>query len=307
MPGGVNGRLGLPVAVIGAGGFIGTPLVAALRARGVRVACFTRDTSLRRPGGQLASELTSAGVIFFLATSITPTTAENRPDLAETDLRVFTGLLSGLRAAAGRPTVILASSGGTVYDLGTPPPYQESSPVKPGAAYGRLKLKLEQVLLGHADVVHPLVVRLANIYGPGQPESAGVVANWLAAAAKGLPIRMLGHRESSRDYLYIDDTVDALIRSYQRCAVDGSGGPAILNVGSGIPVTLGELAAIVSSVVGRPLEVAQTAGRSFDRPAYWLDCGLAEQVLGWHATTPLSAGVARAWQSVRDRHEISSA
>jgi len=299
MPGGLSGGPGAPVAVIGAAGFIGRPLVEGLRAAGMPVACFTRDTPLRRPNGDLAPELSVASAIFFVATSITPTSAETRPDLVATDLRVFADLLSGLLAAPSPPTVILTSSGGTVYDLDTPPPYRESSPVRPGSAYSRLKLDLEQVLLSHAGVVRPLVVRLANVYGPGQPESAGVVANWLASAARGMPIRMLGHRENSRDYLYIDDAVDALIRSHRCCSGDRGAGPAVLNIGSGTPVKLGELAEIVSSVVGLPLEVAQSPGRSFDRPAYWLDCGLAEKALGWRATTSLPTGVARAWHAVR--------
>ncbi len=299
MPGGLSGLLGARVAVVGAAGFIGRPLVAALRAGGTPVACFTRGTPLRRPDGGLAPELTGASAVFFVATSITPTTAEMRPDLVGTDLRVFADLLSGLRAAPVPPTVILTSSGGTVYDLDTPPPYQESSPVRPGSAYSRLKLDLERVLLSHADVLRPVVVRLANVYGPGQPESAGVVASWLATAARGRPIRMLGARDNSRDYLYIDDAVDALIRSHHCCSGDGGAGPTVLNIGSGIPVTLGELAEIVASVVGLPLEVAQSAGRSFDRPAYWLDCGLAEKALGWHATTSLPTGVACAWHAVQ--------
>jgi UDP-glucose 4-epimerase len=284
-------------AVVGAAGFIGRPLADALQAEGVRVARFTRARPAVRDG-RLHPELWSARTVFFVAGSIDPARAEGDGRLAAAaDRRLLVDLLEGLRATGRRPVLAFAASGGTVYDPAAEPPYRETAPTGPTIAYGRCKLRMERELLARADAVHPVILRLANIYGPGQPERGGVVARWLARVARGEPLEIFGSPRAARDYLYVDDAVDALLRVRHRFA-DGTGGdrlPSVVNIGSGTPVTLAHLTDVVSVAVGRPLQVRFIEGRHIDRLAYWLDISAADRLLRWRPRTPLLVGVRRAW------------
>jgi UDP-glucose 4-epimerase len=156
---------------------------------------------------------------------------------------------------------------------------------------------MERELLARADAVHPVILRLANIYGPDQPERGGVVARWLARVARGEPLEIFGSPRAARDYLYVDDAVDALLRVRHRFA-DGIGGdrlPTVVNIGSGTPVTLAHLTDVVSEAVGRPLQIRFGEGRHIDRLAYWLDISTADRLLRWRPRTPLPVGVRQAW------------
>jgi UDP-glucose 4-epimerase len=292
-------RASATAAVIGAAGFVGRPLCAALDAEGVRVARFSRARPFLRDG-RLAPELLAARTVFFVATSIDPARAEAQASLADADHRTFVALLDGLRAVGRHPTLVYTSSGGTVYDATAEPPYRESAPLRPLAVYGRCKLRLERELLARTDAVRPVILRLANIYGPGQLETGGVVARWLAQAARQGPLEILGSPRAARDYLYLDDTVDALVRAHHHFAAPDTGPdqvPAILNIGSGVPVMLARLVDLVSAAAGRPLAVYHREGRPFDRLAYWLDVAEAERVLGWRPSTPVELGIRRTWQA----------
>jgi UDP-glucose 4-epimerase len=280
-------------AVIGAAGFIGRPLVEALEADGVRVARFTRSRPALRDG-RLHPELRSARTIFFVATNIDPARAAAHAELGAADRRHLVDLLAALRAGGQRPTLIFASSGGTVYDPTVEPPYHEGSPTRPTIAYGRWKLRMERELLARAGAVRPVILRLANIYGPGQRANGGVVARWLASVAGGQPVDVFGNPRAARDYLYVDDTVEAMVRVRHRFAA-GSENAATINIGSGAPVMLEHLVDVISAGVGRPIDVRLGEGRTIDRLAYWLDVSAATRLLGWRPRTSLEVGVRRTW------------
>lgn len=290
-----------PVAVIGAAGFIGRRLVAGLRSARVPTACFTRHIPWRW-AGRVDACLPDARTVFYLASSVTPALAERRPDLVTADRMAFVALLDELRRLGRRPTVVFAASGGTAYDPAVAPPYAESSPVGPTTEYGRAKLGLEQDLLARADAVHPVVLRLANVYGPGQrsDKGLGVVPHWLEAGADGRPLKVLGDPDTSRDYVYVDDTVQAMIRVHQMAGARAGDLPRVINIGSGVPISLTRLLGIVTDTVGASLSVEHHARRSFDRRAAWLDVRLARQTLDWCARTPLTTGLSRTWRALLD-------
>lgn len=287
-----------PVAtVVGASGFIGAALVRRLTADGVPVESFTRDRPFAAPPEVQASRTAGwrPGTLFWLAANVNPAVAEARPDLVEVDECAFERALRALEAGESPPRVVLLSSGGTVYDTTRPPPYSETSPVAPTTTYARSKLALERAL--RSSSLPPecqLVVRVANAYGPGQlaRRGQGVVAHWLRAAADGRPLVLIGDKESTRDYVYIDDIVDALVAIH-----DAPGAlPPILNVGSGRGTSLAELAQTVLDVVGDPgLTIETRPARGFDVARTWLDPTLAAEILGWRPKTSLHEGVAATW------------
>ena len=239
-----------------------------------------------------------ASTVFLLASTINPAVAESDPGRVAADHAVFRDVLDRLPAG---PRVVLVSSGGTVYDPAATPPYAESAPVRPTGAYGAAKLALEQSLTaahGRAAVV----VRVANAYGPGQPAAGGqgVVAHWLRSAADGGPVTIFGDPQTTRDYVYVADIADALLRVH--LAVDP---PPVVNVGSGRPTTLAQLADVVLDVVGRDrTELRHLPARSFDLSRTWLDVTLAEQSLGWVAATELHEGVTAAWAELHASTQV---
>lgn len=290
------------MAVIGSGGFLGTALTAALRRGGVEPVTFNRATPFLDEAGRPHDGLLSARTVYYLASTITPPLAEREPWRVAADRDTFDRLLQSLPAApaeeAGPVTVVFPGSGGTVYDPAISPPYAESAPVRPVSAYGRARLEMERMLLAAADRCRPVVARISNVYGPGQRVGTGqgVIAHWLEAVASGSAIPVFGDAEATRDFVYIDDVATALVR------IDGVEGelPAVLNVGSGQPTSLRELAEVVAAVVDVPqLQVRYEPARTFDRTDTWLDVSLAAAALNWKARTPLPDGIRASWSALR--------
>lgn len=288
-----------PAAVVGAAGFIGGALSGALERSGTPTAAYTRH----RPAvldGRLAPAVAAAGTVFLVAGRTSPALAELDAEAGAIELAELHQLLELLSASpppgGPRRRIVLASSGGTVYDPATSPPYSETAPVGPVTAYGRLKLATEELVRGFAGALDPVVARLSNVYGPGQRlgTGQGVVGHWLVAAKDGRPLLLYGDPGTTRDYLYIDDAVEALLAL--GAAPDPL--PSVLNVGSGTPTSLQALAQLVRGTVGEHLEVTVVPARGFDRQDTWLDVRCAATTLGWAPRTDLADGVRATWAAL---------
>lgn len=279
-------------AVVGAQGFIGSALTAALAARSVPTLTFTRASPPLALDGTLAPGLAHAATIVWAAASINPAIAESRPDKVDADRDSLGRLLTALGQQESSPArFVFLSSGGTVYDPAAPVPYREDSRCAPQGAYGRAKVESESLVLAAAD---PVVLRIANAYGPGQPVAPGqgVISHWLHTIHRGDPVTVFGSPETARDYIHIDDIVSAVV-----AVVAAPQTPRVLNIGSGYPTTLEELRSAVESVTG-PFAVQHRESRSFDVSRTWLDVSLAQQALGWRAGVTLADGIASTWRSV---------
>lgn len=240
--------------------------------------------------------LRKARVIFYLAASVTSATAHRFSDRTTADIENFTGLLGALSRAGNRPTVVFTSSA-MVYDATVEPPYDESSPTCANTTYAAVKLGMEEELFGYAESLQPVVLRLAAVYGPGHRTDLphGVVAHWLTALARGQPVHLLGDLGIRRDYVYIDDVVDAMVRI---TSVTPTRLPRILNIGYGLPVSLGELLGKICEVTGCPLSLQRQPGRESDRPSLWLDNRRTTAALGWRPQTSLATGLRYTWNSI---------
>jgi UDP-glucose 4-epimerase len=284
-------------AVVGAAGFIGSALTRRLREAGVEVDAYTRSVSFLGPHGGLDEKLACVRSVFWLASSIRPATAAGRLSAVEADRTALARLIDGLDASASSARLITVSSGGTVYDTSLPAPYREESPVRAANAYGQAMLEIERLVRAWGE--HS-VLRVSNAYGPGQQprDGQGVIAHWLSAVAAEDPLRLVGSDQVARDYIYIDDVVDALIAASQ-----ADGPPSVVNIGSGQPTTLAELLSLISDAVSpQRVEVRQEPARVFDAPSTWLDISLARRELGWVPGTTLAAGLGLTWGSIcRDR------
>ena len=286
------------VAVVGAGGFLGRRLMTALSKEGIGAIARGRNDAIVDVNGRLVPPLGRARVVCYLASTINPKIAEDHPDRAEADRASFMAFLGAVARAQDPPRVIFPSSGGTVYDVSTSPPYDETSPVRASSVYGRTKLAMETALLEHLQD-RGCILRISNAYGPGQlvGTGQGVIAHWLHSALEGSDLRVFGEDGISRDYVFVDDVARAFIRAGTQERV-----PNIVNIGSGITTSLGELLEIVLDVVGRAASrVVRLPGRGFDLARNSLDIAKARVELGWKPEVGLREGIEITWRLMLDR------
>ncbi|MGH8675888.1 MAG: NAD-dependent epimerase/dehydratase family protein, partial [Burkholderiales bacterium] len=143
------------------------------------------------------------------------------------------------------------------------------------------------------------VLRPANLYGERQrlDGALGAVTVFLDRAVRGEPIRIWGDGSVIRDYVYVGDAVDALLK-----AMAYAGEQKIFNLGSGTGTSLNDLVRLIESVIGRRVAVEHTAARVFDVPVNILDSSLAKRLLGWSAATPLATGIRKTYEWLRAAH-----
>jgi UDP-glucose 4-epimerase len=303
--------------VLGGAGFIGSHLSQRLLELGHRVRVFDRPgaggLALFRPAASLdvvtgdfleARDLERAleGIetVFHLVSTTLPKSSNERPEYdLESNVLGTLRLLEICRRRAARK-IVFVSSGGTVYGIPQSLPIAETHPTEPICAYGIHKLAIEKYLhLNH--FLHGLdycALRPANLYGERQRADAaqGAVAVFLGRALAGGPIEIWGDGSATRDYLYVGDAVEALVR-----AIDHAGAPRVFNLGTGVGTSLNDLVRQIEILVGHSVQVQRAPARSLDVPANVLDCALAERALGWRARTPLAEGLRRtlAWLRAR--------
>jgi UDP-glucose 4-epimerase len=258
--------------VTGGAGFIGSHLADELIARGDEVAVLDDLSSGRR--GNLASAMSAGAtlaiidvtdrqavldmaeafrpdVIFHLAAQIDVRRSVTDPAF---DARVnIAGTANVLEAArlSGAERFVLTSTGGAIYGEGDgrPLPLNEDEPALPLSPYGQSKLSAE----GYVGLYRRLYgldgvsLRFGNVYGPRQDPhgEAGVVAIFCGKLRAGERPAVFGTGEQTRDYIYVVDTVNAIL------AAAAGTGPGSFNVGTGREASVLELVAILGSAAGR--------------------------------------------------------
>jgi UDP-glucose 4-epimerase len=128
------------------------------------------------------------------------------------------------------------------------------------------------------------VLAMGNVYGPRQRSEDGVVAAFVDALANGRAPIVHGNGKQSRDFIYIDDTVDALARATERA------GGLVVNVGSGVSTSIADLWATMAGAAS-PVPRTSTA-RPNDLARMSLSPVRARIQLGWSPFTSLEAGLA---------------
>ena len=297
--------------VLGGAGFLGSHLVEALLARGVRVRVFDRPGADLRNleeagpgwtflGGDFANEvdqdaaLRDVDTVYHLVSTTIPATSNDNPVYdVETNLVPTLTLLEAVRRH-GAPRVVFVSSGGTVYGRPEILPIPETHPTRPIVSYGVVKLAVERYLELHHRL-HGLsyaVVRLANPYGPRQdPAGAqGAASVFLGRAFRGEPITIWGDGSVVRDYVYVDDAVAGMVAAAER-----GGDAGVYNVGSGEGTSLLRLVDAIGAAGGLRPDVRHEPGRAFDVPENVLDIARARAELGWEPRVPLEEGLRRTW------------
>lgn len=209
-------------------------------------------------------------------------------------------VLEGARKAGSRK-VVFASSGGTIY--GDPDvselPIKESHPQNPISPYGVAKKVAGDYLFAYREL-HGLeftALALANVYGPRQDPhgEAGVVAIFAGRLLSGDQCTIYGDGEQTRDYVYVDDVVDAFVRAAEK------GGGLIINIGTGVETSVNDLYSTMARVAGVDRSATLAPARTGELFRSSLDAGRAGMQLGWKPWTDLATGTAAVLEYFRNK------
>ena len=304
---------GKTVVVTGGSGYIGSALIDKLKKFNCQVIRTGRTKGIPISGVQdkildLKSKeswiqiVSSADVVFHLAgnTSI-PFAEENVDDSLLSNLLPIANLVFASKELKSCPKVVYASTA-TVYGMTDTLPVSEEVIPRPVSVYDLHKLYAEQhlTMANHQGIISAKSLRLANVYGPSLSEShsrdRGILSRITKACIQGDEINAYGGGNYLRDYIYIDDVVDAFL-----CSGISDMPHTVLNVASGIGTTVkavfemianevGENAGIYSNVINTdwPQDVNIIEKRNFIASNKNL-----KSMHGWKVNVPLKIGIQR--------------
>lgn len=214
---------------------------------------------------------------------------------AQLNLVATLTLLQSIRRLGRKTHVVFSSSGGAIYaECSKRVPFVETSLCAPQSSYGIQKLAAEHYLRLFAERGHlsACVLRVSTAYGwlLSTSSQQGLIGVALNQAIRGAPIRVVGSMENVRDYVFVDDVCEAMVRALgRRRAFE------IFNVGSGSGTSVAEVLEIIAKVVDRSLDLRQESWQFAQYLPTWsvLDVGKAAEDLDWRPHTSLEAGVRR--------------
>ena len=304
--------------VTGGAGFIGSNLVDALLARGDEVTVVDDLSTGRRENldqalanGAVLEEVdirdaeavgdvvgrTKPDVIFHLAAQI-----DVRKSVADpaADARInVVGTANVLSAAQahGVRRVVSASTGGAIYGEGRQLPAPEEHPIAPEAPYGLSKFCAEQYceIFTRLHGLSTVSLRYGNVYGPRQDPlgEAGVIAIFCGKLLEGGKATIFGDGTQTRDYVYVDDVVDANLRAAESEATGA------INVGLGKGKSVLDVVAVLNEHAPDGFEPDHAPERPGEVQHIALDPSRAREELGWRAEVELEDGLARTLDSLR--------
>jgi CDP-glucose 4,6-dehydratase len=321
MTGRYRGRTAL---VTGADGFIGAWLAERLLDEGARVVVLRRDVDpearFRTDGIEdrcvvvladvtdyesLVRVLNEQGVslVFHLAAQTIVATANRSPlSTFETNVRGSYTLLEACRATGpvGDPVErIVVASSDKAYGAHDELPYREDHPLRPSYPYDVSKACTDLIARSYAATydLPVAVTRLANVYGGGDLNWSRIVPDCARALARGEAPVIRSDGTPERDYLYVEDAVEAYLAvadSLDRPELRGRA----WNAGRGEPLTVREIVERLIEVSGRDVEPEVrgegTPPGEIDRQ--YLDSGAIRRELGWEPRRSLEEGLRAAWR-----------
>ncbi len=192
----------------------------------------------------------------------------------------------------GVKRVVLTSSG-AVYGTQKEQPLSEATPADPRSPYAVSKLSAEHYVrtIGALWGIETVALRVFNAYGPSQPlppSHPPVIPHFLRQAARGGSLVLHGKGNQTRDFVYLDDVVDALVAAATAPTVDRQ----VINIGSGVETSIRELAQSVIETLGVEAEWIYIEDQDPGPSRMCADISLAHQKLGYKPRVSLEAGLA---------------
>jgi UDP-glucuronate 4-epimerase len=215
-----------------------------------------------------------------------------RPSLKDPGLYVDVNLrgttnLYDAAVAAGVRKIVFASSS-SVYGANEKTPFSEEDavdhPVSPYAATKKAG-ELLSFTYHHIHALSITCLRFFTVYGPRQrPEMA--IHNFFARVDRGLPLPVFGDGSSRRDYTYVGDVVDGVVRAIDRCS-----GYRIYNLGESQTIALRELVEAIEEAVGKKAIIDRLPEQPGDVPVTYADITRARAELGYDPHTDVRTGL----------------
>ena len=292
---------GARVLVTGAAGFLGAHLVRRLAREGATV--YAVDRTIREGAQDVAwhrADLEDRGALTSLLARLKPETVlhvAGRVDLARTpeitdacireNVHATANLLWALEGSPLKAFVLTSTT--EVYGRNRAP-FHEEQPIDPPSPYAISKVAAEQLCrFFHEARGYPTaVLRLSTVYGPGQAE-ARLIPSVIRAVLAGQPLAMTSG-EQRRDFVYVDDAIDGVLRAALEPAARGH----VINLGHDRPVSLRELVETIRTLMRADWAPSYGAlsSRSGEAASWSCDGRKAKAVLGWEPRTRLEEGLA---------------
>jgi UDP-glucose 4-epimerase len=192
---------------------------------------------------------------------------------------------------------VLFASSATVYGDQKVKPVGEDLPPHPAVPYAVSKLAAERYLftIGKLEGFETVALRVFNAYGPGQPlppAHAPVIPLFMHQILGGGSVVVFGDGSQTRDFVYIDDVVDALVSAAAANGVDQQ----VINVGSGEETSLGQLIERISATTGAKADVIYNTDKPGGIVSLVADLGKARQLLRYKPRTNLGDGLRKLYE-----------
>ena len=304
--------------VTGGAGFIGSNLVDALVARGDEVTVIDDLSTGKRRNLEkaIANGATLEAVDIRYADAVHDVVARTQPEVifhlaAQIDVRKSvadpaadarinvegTANMLSAAQASGVRRFVNTSTGGAIYGELERVPASEDHPVAPEAPYGLSKFCAEQYceIFTRLHGLSTVSLRYGNVYGPRQDPlgEAGVIAIFCGAVLDGGKTTIFGDGEQTRDYVFVDDVVDANLRA----ADSDAAGP--INVGLGRERTVLDIVGVLNEHAPDGFRPEHAPERLGEVRRSALDPTRAREELGWEAQVELDEGLKRTLDSLR--------
>ena len=292
--------------ITGAAGFLGSALANHLAREGHQVrglddlstgdpqalapdVHFTRGDVSDRP--KLWTLLQEVDVVYHLAARVSvPESVLYPRDYNTVNVGGTVALMEAMRDVGVR-RVVLASSG-AVYGDQAEQPLKETATPNPRSPYAVSKLAAEFYVhtIGGLWGIETVSLRIFNAYGPGQHLPAShppVVPHFLKQSLRGGSLIVHSDGSQTRDYVYVDDVVSAMVASATAPNLNG----ATINVGSGKETSIAELVKAVQAATGNEAEVIYNSKTSSGVSRLCADLTLAQEKLSYRPSIKLDDGL----------------
>lgn len=280
-----------PIAITGGTGFVGRYLIKRLVNEGYKINLLVHRHKFNHPqvetirgdlvsGKGLDKFLKDAKVVIHLAGRFAPPNSE----IFKNNVAATFNLLE--KCAEHKIEKIIFSSGIALY--GEPPgrAWKETDKPKPNTVYGLSKLLAEEITRywGNSYYIKYFLLRFPNIYGLGNQK--GVVFNFLKVIRDKGKVIIYGDGRQKRDFLFIDDAVEAIIKT-----LNYQGPSDIFNVGLGKTVSLLELVALLEKILKRKIPIEFKQPETYVVRTLSGEIKKAKNLLNWQPTISLEEGL----------------
>lgn len=233
-------------------------------------------------------QLSSIDVILWAASNVNPKIANESPEKVSHELLLWENFVTRIKLFELNVNksiqIIFLSSGGCVYD-GDSPPFKVGDSAQGINSYGKMKLRMESVLLDSTET--HTILRVSNAYGSGQPagRGQGVFAEWNQSLIANEPLKVFGSVKQIRDYINIVDVSKGIFLA-AKLKTKGTH-----NLGFGTGYSLEYAQSLYSEFWDSGLKFEYHPDRVIDRNSYWLNMSATEDILNWRPQVDLELGI----------------